>query len=233
MTLSLGATANSSDRDVDVKPIANTQMQNLRYQNWVETRRQLVDSLSNGRIAYLHVRAMNQTALQLFKEQLVSIAESKDAMIVDVRENAGGSIAVHLLGMLDRTPWLLRRFRDFPLVSENKYRSKAFERPQACLINGYSGSNAEIFAEGFRRHKLGPIVGTPTGSAVIGTAEYYLIDGAHIRRPSWGSFTLEMEDTDLVPRQPDIFIENLPDDLQAGRDPQLVRAVAELMKSLK
>lgn len=233
VTLSLGATANSSGRDVDVKPIANTQMQNLRYQNWVETRRQLVDSLSNGRIAYLHVRAMNQTALQLFKEQLVSIAESKDAMIVDVRENAGGSIAVHLLGMLDRTPWLLRRFRDFPLVSENKYRSKAFERPQACLINGYSGSNAEIFAEGFRRHKLGPIVGTPTGSAVIGTAEYYLIDGAHIRRPSWGSFTLEMEDTDLVPRQPDIFIENLPDDLQAGRDPQLVRAVAELMKSLK
>ena len=140
---------------------------------------------------------------------------------------------MHLLGMLDRTPWLLHRFRDFPLVSENKYRSKAFERPQACLINGYSGSNAEIFAEGFRRHKLGPIVGTPTGSAVIGTAEYYLIDGAHIRRPSWGSFTLEMEDTDLVPRQPDIFIENLPDDLQAGRDPQLVRAVAELMKSLK
>lgn len=233
VTLTLSDTPAGTGRDIHVKPVSQTQTQNLRYQNWVETRRQLVDSLSNGRIAYLHIRAMNQTALQLFKEQLVSIAESKDALIVDVRENPGGSIAVHLLGMLDRTPWLLRRFRDFPLVSENKYRSKAFERPQACLINGYSGSNAEIFAEGFRRHQLGPIIGTPTGSAVIGTAEYYLIDGAHIRRPSWGSFTLEMEDTDLVPRQPDIFIENLPDDLQSGRDPQLMRAVTELMKTLK
>lgn len=81
--------------------------------------------------------------------------------------------------------------------------------------------------------KLGPIVGTPTGSAVIGTAEYFLIDGAHIRRPSWGAYTLEMEDIDRTPRQPDIYIENLPDDLQSGRDPQLMRAVAELLKEIK
>lgn len=231
--LTIVETPNAPGRKIDVKPVAQTQMQNLRYQDWVESRRHMVDSLSNGRIAYLHIRAMNQPALRLFKEQLVSIAESKDAMIVDVRENPGGSIAVHLLGMLDRVPWLLRGFRDYPLVSENKYRSKAFERPLACLINGYSGSNAEIFAEGFRRHQLGPIIGTPTGSAVIGTAEYYLIDGAHIRRPSWGAYTLDMEDTDLKSRQPDLFVENLPDDLQSGRDPQLMRAVTELLKSLK
>ncbi|MGB5105653.1 MAG: S41 family peptidase [Candidatus Zixiibacteriota bacterium] len=233
LVLSISDSQNGATRDYEVKPITQAQVSGLRYENWVAQRRKMVDSLSNGRVAYLHIRAMNQSSLDLFKEQLVSIAESKDAMIIDVRENGGGSTAVHILGMLDRVPWLLRSFRNFPKVSENKYRSKAFERPLACLINGYSGSNAEIFAEGFRRHELGPIVGTPTGGAVIGTAEYYLVDGSRIRRPSWGAYTLEMEDIDLAPRRPDVFVENLPDDLQAGVDAQLRQAVIELMKRLK
>lgn len=231
--LAVSDSPGGATHEVDVKPISYSQFENIRYQDWVEKRRGIVDSLSQGRIAYLHIRSMGAAALQLFREQLVSIAGSKDALIVDVRDNPGGSIAVHLLPMLDRTPWLMRSFRDYPTVSENKYRSKAFEGPKACLINGYSGSNAEIFAEGFRRLKLGPIIGTPTGGAVIGTAEYYLLDGTHVRRPSWGAYTVDKEDTDLVPRQPDILVENLPDDLIAGRDPQLVRAVSELLKTLK
>jgi tricorn protease len=126
----------------------------------------------------------------------------------------------------------MRTFRGQPPTSENKMRAKAFEKPMALLINNSSGSNAEIFAEGFRRLKLGPIVGTPTSGAVIGTSSYYLIDGTRIRRPSWGAFTADMEDTDLHRRQPDILVENLPDDYINGRDKQLARAIAELLGDL-
>ena len=101
------------------------------------------------------------------------------------------------------------------------------------LINQYSGSNSEIFAEGFRKLGLGKIVGMPTAGGVIGTSSYYLIDGTRVRRPSGGSYTLEMEDTDLVPRQPDILLDNTIDDLINGRDPQLERAVQELMKEVQ
>jgi tricorn protease len=111
-------------------------------------------------------------------------------------------------------------------------RSKAVEKPMALLINNYSGSNAEIFAEGFRKLGLGKIVGEPTAGGVIGTARFTLIDGTRIRRPSWGAYTTEMEDTDLHPRQPDILVENLPDDFINGRDPQLIRAVQELLQEL-
>jgi C-terminal processing protease CtpA/Prc len=111
-------------------------------------------------------------------------------------------------------------------------RSEALEKPMTLLINNYSASNSEIFAEGFRRLKMGKIIGEPTAGAVIGTSSYTLIDGTRIRRPSWGAFTIDMEDTDLKPRYPDIFVENLPDDFINGRDPQLVRAVEELMKEL-
>jgi tricorn protease len=192
----------------------------------------MVDSLSDGRLAYIHIPAMNRSRLQKFKEELVSIAEGKDGLIIDVRNNGGGNIAVHLLGILVKTPYFLRNFRDFPVTSENKMRSKALEKPMTLLINSYSASNSEIFAEGFRRLELGKIIGERTAGAVIGTSSYTLIDGTRIRRPSWGAFTLDMEDTDLEPRYPDITVEASPDDYINGRDPQLVRAVQELLTEL-
>lgn len=134
-------------RDLHVKPINSSQLADLHYEDWVERNRKVVDSLSNGRLAYLHIRSMNQTALERFEQEIVSIAEPKEALLVDVRENGGGWIAVHLLTILQRQPFMLRSFRNFPLASENKSRAKAWEKPSALLINNYSGSNAEIFAE--------------------------------------------------------------------------------------
>jgi tricorn protease len=218
-------------REYTLKPVKS--ITGEVYKDRVEEKRHLVDSLSCGRLAYIHIPAMSTKRLEAFKEELISIAEPKEALIIDVRDNSGGYIAVHLLGILIKTPYFLRNFRDFPVTSENKMRSKALEKPMALLINNYSASNSEIFAEGFRKLKLGKIIGEPTAGAVIGTSSYALIDGARIRRPSWGAFTLEMEDTDIKPRYPDIFVENLPDDFINDRDPQLVRSVEELMKELE
>jgi tricorn protease len=215
-----------------LKPTGSGRIDDLAYEDRVKRRRRFVDSLSNGRLAYLHIRRMYPSELKRFKEELVSIAEPKDGLIVDVRQNGGGSIAVHLLSILMRTPYVLRNFREFPVTSENKNRSSAFERPVTLLIDNYSGSNSEIFAEGFRKLNLGKIIGEPTSGGVIGTSSFYLIDGTRVRRPSWGAYTTEMEDTDLLPRQPDILIEYLPDDYINDRDPQLERAVAELLREL-
>lgn len=231
--ITVADTPGGAESKLDVKPVKSAQIDNLWYENWVSERRRMVDSLSGGRLAYLHVRSMYDQYLERFEQELISIAEQKEGAIIDVRNNGGGHIAVHLLGALMRTPFVLRGFRDFPLTSENKLRSNAFERPLALLINNYSGSNSEIFAEGFRKLGLGKIIGEPTAGGVIGTSSYTLIDGTRVRRPSWGAFTTEMEDTDLTPRQPDIFVEDLPDDFINGRDPQLLRAVAELMKELR
>lgn len=231
VTLSVAEKPDGKAQEFTLLPIASPD--DYRYNEWVAERRQMVDSLSGGRLAYIHIRAMSGKELALFKERLISIAEAKDGLVIDVRNNSGGYIAVHLLGMLIRTPYFLRNFRDFPFTSENKLRSKALEKPMTLLINNYSASNSEIFAEGFRRLKLGKIIGEPTAGAVIGTASYNLIDGTRIRRPSWGAFTLDMEDTEIIPRHPDILVEILPDDFINGRDPQLTKAIEELLKELK
>jgi C-terminal processing protease CtpA/Prc len=224
---------NGKGKEYALKPVDRTAIMDLVYDDWVNSRRRMVDSLSGGRLAYLHIQAMGDEDLEKFREQLVSIGEPKEGLVIDVRNNPGGYIAVYLLEILFKEPYLMRTFRDFPATTETKMRSKAVEKPMILLTNNYSGSNAEILAEGFRRLKLGKIVGEPTGSAVIGTGEYALIDGQRIRRPSWGAFTLDKEDTELQPRRPDIFVENLPDDFINGRDPQLVRAVTELLQELK
>ncbi|UCD16698.1 MAG: hypothetical protein JSV44_09585, partial [Candidatus Zixiibacteriota bacterium] len=216
-----------------LKPISSGKVRSFWYDDWVARRRSLVDSLSGGRLAYIHIPEMSRSKLAIFIEQLVAIAEPKEGLILDIRDNGGGNTAVHILGMLERAPYIMRNFRGFPTISENKMRSKALEKPMILLINQYSASNSEIFAEGFRKLGLGKIVGTSTAGGVIGTSSYRLIDGTRIRRPSWGAYTVEMEDTDLFPREPDIYIENLLDDFINDRDPQLIRAVRELMKELK
>ena len=218
--------------DMLIKPISRSEMAQLKYDGWVESRRHIVDSLSQGRLGYLHIQAMSGSSLEKFKEELVSIAEPRDGLILDVRDNGGGNIAVHLLEILVKTPYFLRNFRDFPVTTENKMRSKALEKPMTLLTNSYSASNSEIFAEGFRKLHLGQIIGEPTAGAVIGTSSYGLIDGTRIRRPSWGAFTVEMEDTDIKRRYPDILVEHSPDDNINGRDRQLERAIEELMKKL-
>ncbi|MFH1698982.1 MAG: S41 family peptidase [Candidatus Zixiibacteriota bacterium] len=232
LTLAIGDKAGEEDTSFAIKPISNSELTELKYDEMIEDRRRLVDALSDNRLAYIHISAMSGTWLRRFKQELIAYAEEKDGLIIDVRDNGGGNIAVHLLGMLARKPFFLRSFRDFPITSETKYRSKAFEKPMNVLINGGSASNSEIFAEGFRKLGLGKVIGEPTAGAVIGTSSYTLIDGTRIRRPSTGAYTIDMEDTDLSPRQPDILVERLPDDFMNGRDPQLVRAVKELLKEL-
>ena len=106
--------------------------------------------------------------------------------------------------------------------------------PKIVLQNWRSASNAEMFPAGFRALGLGKLVGTPTMGAVIGTGSYSLIDGSTIRTPSVGVFLGDPGRTNMENYgvQPDIFVDNTPEDNLAGHDRQLETGVAELMKQL-
>jgi tricorn protease len=103
------------------------------------------------------------------------------------------------------------------------------------LQNWRSASNAEMFPAGFRALGLGKVVGVPTMGAVIGTGSYSLIDGSTVRTPGVGVYLADKNRTNMenfgVP--PDIFVDNKPEDVLAGRDPQLETAVQELLKQLR
>jgi tricorn protease len=202
----------------------------LRYDRWVKERRKRVDELSGGRIGYLHIQAMNPPSLRKFEKELREF-RNKEAMVIDQRWNGGGNIEQELLAILVQRQYQVWQ----PRGTEATGRPFAgFFGPKIVLQNWRSASNAEMFPAGFRALGLGKVVGTPTMGAVIGTGSYSLIDGSTVRTPGVGVFLADQKHTNMENYgvQPDLLVDNKPEDTLAGRDRQLETAVEELMKQL-
>ena len=101
------------------------------------------------------------------------------------------------------------------------------------MTNQYSFSNAEIFSEGFRRLKIGPVVGERTAGGVIGTSSIGMWDGGSIRMPASGAYTVDGENLENNGRRADVDVRWDQNAWLDGRDVQLEAAVRELMKRIK
>jgi tricorn protease len=212
-------------------PISERAYETLRYERWVKERRTLVDKLSDGRVGYLHIKAMDQPSLARFRKELAEFRH-KEGLVIDERWNGGGNIEQELLAILVQRPYQLWQ----PRGTEPSNRPfTGYYGPKVVLQNWRSGSNAEMFPAGFRALGLGKVVGTPTMGAVIGTGSYELIDGSTIRTPAVGVYLADPARTNLENHgiQPDVYVENSPEDNLAGRDCQLEVAVKEVLKGLK
>jgi tricorn protease len=216
---------------VKYEPIPMTAFSNLRYDRWVKGRRELVGKLSGGRVGYLHIKAMDQPSLTKFKKELAEFRH-KEGLVIDQRWNGGGNIEQELLAILVQRPYQVWQPRG---VEPTERPFNGYFGPKVVVQNWRSASNAEMFPAGFRALGLGKVIGTPTMGAVIGTGSYSLIDGSTIRTPGVGVFLADSARTNMENHavQPDVLIENTPEDNLAGRDRQIEVAVGEVMKELK
>ena len=213
-----------------IDPIPVAAYSQLRYERWVKQRREMVDKLSNGRIGYLHIQAMNPPSLRRFEKEIRE-NRNKEALIIDERWNGGGNIEQELLAILVQREYQIWQ----PRGTEPTGRPFAgYFGPKVVLQNWRSASNAEMFPAGFRALGLGKVIGTPTMGAVIGTGSYSLIDGSTVRTPGVGVFLADKQRTNMENYgvKPDILVENTPEDNLAGKDRQLETAVQELLKEI-
>jgi len=213
-----------------IEAIQQNAYNQLRYDRWVKDRRKKVDELSGGRIGYLHIQAMNPPSLRKFEKEIREF-RNKEALVIDQRWNGGGNIEQELLAILVQRQYQIWQ----PRGTEATGRPFAgFFGPKVVLQNWRSASNAEMFPAGFRALGLGKVIGTPTMGAVIGTGSYSLIDGSTVRTPGVGVFLADSKRTNMENYgvQPDILVDNKPEDYLVGRDRQLESAVEELMKQL-
>jgi tricorn protease len=213
-----------------IEPTTSQAYSQLRYDRWVKQRGEMVAKLSGGRIGYLHIQAMDQPSLRKFEKEIRE-NRNKEALVIDQRFNGGGNIEQELLAILVQREYQIWQ----PRGTEATGRPFAgFFGPKIVLQNWRSASNAEMFPAGFRALGLGKTVGTPTMGAVIGTGSYSLIDGSTVRTPGVGVFLADQKRTNMENYgvQPDIAVENTPEDNLAGRDRQLETAVQELMKEI-
>jgi tricorn protease len=219
----------SGSREVTVVPVGNEN--NLRVYDWVEGNRRKVAELSGGRVGYLWLPNTSVQGYTFFNRYYYAQAD-RDGMVLDERFNGGGSVDDYFVHMATRplmSWWHTRYGKPFtsPLMS--------VYGPKALVTNQYAGSGGDYLPWAFRKNKLGPLVGKRTWGGLVGILGFpSLIDGGGVTSPNLAFFSPDGEwEIENYGVAPDIDIEWDPVLWRQGRDAQLERAVAEVMKSLQ
>jgi tricorn protease len=203
---------------------------NNLYDEWIDNNQKRVDEKSKGRIAYGCMKNMGQGELDQFIIDMTQELNNKDALIFDLRYNTGGNVHDEVLNFLSRKTYLNWKYREGSLTKQSNFSPS--DKPIILLINEQSLSDAEMTAQGFKALKLGTIMGNETYRWIIFTSGVTLVDGSSVRMPGWGCYTLDGKDLEMSGVQPDIKVINTFDDKLNGRDPQVDKAVDEILRQL-
>jgi len=221
--------AEDGSRTIQVKPISNEGP--LRELNMVETNRKKVDAATNGRVGYIYLPDMGDDGLNAFVKQFFPQIR-KEGLIVDVRYNGGGFVDQLIFERLRRVLAGMDSNRNF---ASGTVPPIVFHGAMACVTNHYAASDGDIFSYFFKYYKLGPLIGERTWGGVRGIrGQIPLLDGGFITRPEAARYDLNskwiVENKGV---QPDVVVENRPDLVVKGQDPQLEKAIELVMKEIQ
>jgi tricorn protease len=198
----------------------------LRYREWIEERRQIVDKATGGKVGYIYVQSTGVDAQNEMVRQFMA-QWKKDGLIIDERWNGGGQIPDRFIELLNRpilAYWAVRDGQSW------QWPPVAARGPQVMLINGLSGSGGDAFPTYFKQAGLGPLIGTRTWGGLIGiSGAPTLVDGGTVSVPTFrmydpkGTWFAEGHGV-----EPDIEVIDDPSQLANGTDPQLARAIKEV-----
>ena len=214
-----------------VKPISNEN--SLRQRTWVEDNRRLVDKLSNGRLGYVWVPNTGGPGFVSFNRYYFA-QQDKEGAVIDERFNGGGLLDDYMVDLMTRS---LRAGLTNEVPNGKPMKLPAgIIGPKVLLINELAGSGGDFFPWVFRQQNVGQLIGKRTwGGLVKSSTHYRLIDGGSLTAPDNAVFD-PMNSTWVAENKgvaPDIDIRQDAKSLTNGRDPQLERAISELMKLLK
>jgi tricorn protease len=226
--LSLFDPAKNARFDVTTKPVSQLDLINLLYDRWVKRRRELVYRLSNGTIGYVHVRGMNDESYRETFSDALGREQTKKGLIVDTRYNGGGNLHDELTTFLSGRPYL----KFFPRGQSLGWEpNDKWYKNTAILANEGDYSDGMLFPWVYQHFKVGKFIGMPvpgTGTAVWW--EFQQDPTLLFGIPEVGFVDEEGHYMEKTQVEPDIEVMNDPKSVAEGRDLQVERAVAELMK---
>jgi tricorn protease len=198
----------------------------LRFRDWIEQRRQIVDKATGGTVGYIYVQSTGVDAQNELVRQFMA-QWRKDGLIIDERWNSGGQIPDRFIELLNRPMlayWATRDGADW------QWPPVAHRGQMVMLINGWSGSGGDAFPNYFRDAGLGPLIGTRTWGGLIGlTGGPQLVDGGTVSVPTFRMYSPEGEwFAEGHGVEPDIHVPEDPAALAKGTDTQLQRAIKEV-----
>ncbi|MBQ9577533.1 MAG: PD40 domain-containing protein [Muribaculaceae bacterium] len=215
--------------DVTVKAISKGAQQELLYKRWVDRNRALVDSLSGGQLAYVHVKEMDSESFRtVYRELLSDKNRNRKAVIVDERHNGGGWLHDDLCTLLSG-----RQYQTFvphgKVVGVDPFNK--WTKPSCVLMCEDDYSNGHGFPFVYRELGIGKLIGTPVAGTMTAVWWETLIDDSLIFGiPQVGCRDMRGNFCENTPLLPDVEVYNTPEDYLTGHDRQLERAVQEMMK---
>lgn len=228
MTLNSKPTLDGA-RSVSYRPI--TDEAKLVYLDWVARNRDQVTEMTGGKVGYIHIPDMGADGIREFIKWYYPQLR-KEGLIVDVRANGGGNVSRMVIERLSQKVLGAQFSRT---VSDPQLYPNALSGPMVCMLNENSSSDGDIFPAMFRAAGLGPLIGKRSWGGVVGITDHgQLLDGGHVNVPEFGftnakgEWIIEGHGVD-----PDIEVDNDPAAVIKGKDPQLERAIAEVLNRMK
>lgn len=218
--------------DVTVKAISAGEQSELLYKRWVKRNERLVEKLSGGRVAYVHVKGMDSPSFRtVYSELLSEKNRTKDAVIVDTRHNGGGWLHDDLVTLLSGKEY--QRF-----VPRGQYiGSDPFNKwlkPSCVLVCEDNYSNAHGFPWVYKELGIGKLIGTPVPGTMTAVWWERQIDPSIVFGiPQVGCMDMRGEYLENKELQPDIEVYNSPEEVLRGEDRQLEAAVKEMLKTIE
>ncbi len=211
-----------------VKPVSAGSVNELLYQRWVKQRRAEVDSLSHGRVGYVHVRGMNSSSFRVAYSEILGRNYHKDAIIVDTRFNGGGWLHDDLATLLSG-----RRYADF--YPHGRYFGSEpltkWYKPSVVVVSESNYSDAHGFPYAYRALGIGKIVGMPVPGTMTAVWWETLQDPSlYFGIPQIGVKDLQGHYLEGQQLEPDYQVAQDPAVVTRGRDQQIEKAVEVLLR---
>lgn len=216
-----------------VKPIAGGAENALLYKRWVNSMREMVDKLSDGKIGYVHVQGMNDGSYRVVFDEVLGRNADKEALIVDTRFNGGGWLHEDLSTFLDGKPYAT--FRPYGFVSKGGEPRDKWSKPSVVLMSESNYSDAHAFPYAYRAKGIGKLIGMPVpGTSTAVWWETQIDPTIVFGIPMIAFYGIE-EDRPLENLQldPDIKVATPFEEILYGKDAQIEAAVKELLDQIK
>ena len=218
-------------REVTVKPVSLREENALLYRRWVLRNQEEVERLSGGRLGYIHIPGMSDSAYRTAYEEVLGKFATKDAVVIDTRFNGGGDLVADLDMFLSG-----KKFFDYA----NDKRSSGYEpnfrwtKPSISIVGEAQYSDGHCYAFAYQFMKIGKLVGMPVPGTCSFAGWEMLGDSGIV----WGVVPLGVKAPgvgylDNHQTEPDVKVENRKETVVAGKDQQLEAAVTELLKEIK
>jgi len=218
-------------REITVKPVSPREESGLLYRRWVLRNQAEVEKLGGGRLGYIHVPGMSDSAYRSAFEEVMGKFAGKEALVVDTRFNGGGDLVADLAMFLSG-----KKFFDYTTDKRSTGYEPNFRwtKPSISIVGEAQYSDGHCYAFAYQYLKLGKLVGMPV-PGTCSFAGWEMLGESGVR---WGVVPMGVKVEgvgylDNHQTEPDVKVMNTYEKVVKGRDEQLEAAVAELLKEIK